>query len=152
MYERFTNRACVVMRLAEDEARRFNHDHVGPEHILLGIVKEAIRTRKRPGVAANVLQQLGVLDLRKIRVEVEKVVPAGADPARTQQQPKTPQAERVIDHAVEEAERLKQPEIGTGFLLLGLMHERDSVAARVLRGLGVNFEDLREKVLTLLRK
>lgn len=68
-YERFTNRACVVMQLAFQEARRFNHEYVGTEHILLGLVKEGVRTRRRPGVAARVLKQLDILDLRKMRVE-----------------------------------------------------------------------------------
>jgi len=152
MYERFTNRACVVMRLAEEEARRLNHRHVGAEHILLGLVNEAVRTRRHPGVAAKVLNQAGVLNLRRMRLEVEKVVHAGIDPVGKEQLPKTPQAERVIDDATKEADLLKQQEIGTGFLLLGIVHERDNVAAQVLAGLGINFEDLREKLLKLLRK
>jgi ATP-dependent Clp protease ATP-binding subunit ClpC len=152
MFERFTNRACVVMQLAEDEARRLNHNYIGTEHILLGLVKEAVRTAKRPGLAAKVLKPHGILDLRKIRVEVEKVVHSGSDYVAKEGLPHTPQSRRVIEHAITEADRLDEPVIGTGFLLLGLLHEQESVASVVLKTLEVNLEEMRENVLQLLRK
>jgi ATP-dependent Clp protease ATP-binding subunit ClpC len=152
MYDDFTNRACVVMQLASQEARRFNHDQVGTEHILLGIVNEGVRTQARPGVAARVLKEFGVLDLRKIRVEVEKIVHSGTDIVREGELPRNPQAEKVIDHAVGEARNLDLPDIGTGFLLLGRLHEPDGVAAQVFKGLGLDLDDIRNKVLQLLGK
>src|SRR5262249_44095834 len=109
------------------------------------------RTRKRPGVAAIVLKPLGMLDLRKIRVEVEKAAHSGLDCRTKDELPQTPQTRRVIEHAIAEADRLDEPVIGTGFLLLGLLHEREGVAAEVLRNLGVSMEKMRENVLQLLR-
>jgi len=152
MYERFTNRAFVVMQFATEEARRFNHEYVGTEHIILGLVKEGVRTRTSLGVAAKVLQELDLLDLRKLRVDVEKVVHARADTVTKGELPQIPQARRVIEYAIEEAEHLKLPEIGTGLLLLGLVREQEGAAAQVLRSLGLNLEDMREKVLQLLRE
>jgi ATP-dependent Clp protease ATP-binding subunit ClpC len=150
MYECFTNRACVVMQLADEEARRFGHDHLGTEHILLGLVKEGVRTPGRPGIAAKVLKEFDILDLRKLGVEVEAVVHSGA--GDTHDLPHTPGAERAIDHAIEEAGNLRLGDIGTGFLLLGLLREQGDVAAQVLRNLGLKLEDIRAKALQLLRK
>ena len=152
MYEDFTNRACVVMQLAGQEARRFNHDHLGTEHILLGLVNEGVRTQTRPGFAAKVLDDFGVLDLRKMRIEVEKIVHSGSNQVTEGELPRTPQAEKVIDYALDEAGNLNLPDIGTGYLLLGLLREPEGVAARVLKSLGLSLEDIREKVLQLLRK
>lgn len=151
-YERFTNRACVVMQLAFQEARRFNHDYVGTEHILLGLVKEGVRTRRRPGVAARVLKQLDILDLRKMRVEVEKVVHSGSNSVVKGELCLNTTAHRVIEFAIEEAGHLSLPDIGTGFLMLGLLHEQEDVAAQVLKNVGVKVEDIREKVLRFLGK
>jgi ATP-dependent Clp protease ATP-binding subunit ClpC len=152
MYERFTNRACVVMQMAEDEARRLNHHSIGTEHMLLGLVKEAVRTRKRPGVAGKILRPLGILDLRKIRIEVEKAVHSSSDFSSKDALPLTPQAQHVVEHAIEEADRLKEPVIGTGFLILGLLHDRESVAAQVLQNMGIALWEIRENVIQLLRK
>src|SRR5688500_15357451 len=100
MYERFTDRARKVMQLANQEARRFNHEYVGTEHMLLGLVKEA------SGVAANVLKNLDV-DLRKIRLEVEKIVQAGPRPeVEGGKLPHTPRAKKAIEYSVEEARSL----------------------------------------------
>ena len=97
MYERFTDRARKVMQLANQEAQRFNHEYIGTEHILLGLVKEG------SGVAANVLKNLDV-DLRKIRLEVEKIVqPAVGDWVTPGKLPHTPRAKKVIEYSVEEA-------------------------------------------------
>ena len=143
MYERFTDRARKVMQLANQEAQRFNHEYIGTEHILLGLVKEG------SGVAANVLKNLDV-DLRKIRLEVEKIVQSGPDMVTMGKLPQTPRAKKVIDYAVEEARNLGHNYVGTEHLLLGLLREQEGVAAQVLMNLGLKLEDVREEVLNLL--
>ena len=114
MYERFTDRARKVMQLANQEAQRFNHEYIGTEHVLLGLVKEG------SGVAANVLKNLDV-DLRKIRLEVEKIVQAGPDMVTMGKLPQTPRAKKVIEYAMEEARNLNHNYVGTEHLLLGLL-------------------------------
>ena len=114
MYERFTDRARKVMQLANQEAQRFNHEYVGTEHVLLGLIKEG------SGVAANVLKNLDV-DLRKIRNEVEKIVQAGPDMVTMGKLPQTPRAKKVIEYAIEEARNLNHNYVGTEHLLLGLV-------------------------------
>src|SRR5437660_1685696 len=143
MYERFTDRARKVMQLANQEAQRFNHEYIGTEHILLGLVKEG------SGVAANVLKNLDV-DLRKIRLEVEKLVQSGPDMVTMGKLPQTPRAKKVIEYAIEEARNLNHNYVGTEHLLLGLLREEEGVAAQVLRNLGLKLEDVREEVLNLL--
>ena len=145
MYERFTDRARKVMQLANQEAQRFNHEYIGTEHILLGLVKEG------SGVAANVLKNLDI-DLRKIRLEVEKIVQTG--PGSEQlvmgRLPQTPRAKKVIEYSIEEARNLNHNYVGTEHLLLGLLREQEGVAAQVLMNLGLKLEDVREEVLNLL--
>src|SRR5947209_6706804 len=143
MYERFTDRARKVMQLANQEAQRFNHEYVGTEHVLLGLVKEG------SGVAANVLKNLDV-DLRKIRVEVEKIVQTGPDMVTMGKLPQTPRAKKVIEYAIEEARNLNHNYVGTEHLLLGLLREQEGVAAQVLMNLNLKLEDVREEVLNLL--
>src|SRR5215208_5116668 len=143
MYERFTDRARKVMQLANQEAQRFNHEYIGTEHILLGLVKEG------SGVAASVLKNLDV-DLRKIRMEVEKIVQAGPDMVTMGRLPHTPRAKKVIEYAIEEARNLNHNHVGTEHLLLGLLREMEGVAAQVLQNLGLKLEDVREEVLNLL--
>jgi ATP-dependent Clp protease ATP-binding subunit ClpA len=143
MYERFTDRARKVMQLANQEARRFNHEYIGTEHILLGLVKEG------SGVAANVLKNLDI-DLRKIRLEVEKIVQAGPDMVTVDQLPQTPRAKKVIEYSIYEARSLNHNYVGTEHLLLGLLREEEGVAAQVLMNLGLKLEDVREEVLNLL--
>jgi ATP-dependent Clp protease ATP-binding subunit ClpC len=143
MFERFTDRARKVMALANQEAQRFNHDYIGTEHILLGLVKEG------SGVGANVLKNLGV-DLRKVRMEVEKLVKSGPEMVTMGKLPQTPRAKRVIEYAIEEARNLNHNYVGTEHLLLGLLREQDGVAAQVLMNLGLKLEDVREEVLNLL--
>src|SRR6188508_3083782 len=145
MYERFTDRARKVMQLANQEAQRFNHEYIGTEHILLGLVKEG------SGVAANVLKNLDV-DLRKIRLEVEKIVQhgPGGDQVVMGRLPHTPRAKKVIEYSVEEARNLNHNYVGTEHLLLGLLREQEGVAAQVLMNLGLKLEDVREEVLNLL--
>ncbi|MCC6508325.1 MAG: ATP-dependent Clp protease ATP-binding subunit [Pirellulaceae bacterium] len=143
MYERFTDRARKVMQLANQEAQRFNHEYIGTEHILLGLVKEG------SGVAANVLKNLDV-DLRKIRLEVEKLVQSGPEMVTIGKLPQTPRAKKVIEYSMEEARNLNHNYVGTEHILLGLLREQEGVAAQVLMNLGLKLEDVREEVLNLL--
>jgi ATP-dependent Clp protease ATP-binding subunit ClpC len=143
MFERFTDRARKVMALANQEAQRFNHEYIGTEHILLGLVKEG------SGVGANVLKNLDV-DLRKVRLEVEKLVKAGPEMVTMGRLPQTPRAKKVIEYAIEEARNLNHNYVGTEHLLLGLLREHDGVAAQVLMNLGLKLEQVREEVLNLL--
>ena len=137
MYERFTDRARKVMQLANQEAQRFNHEYIGTEHILLGLVKEG------SGVAANVLKNLDI-DLRKVRLEVEKLVKSGPDMVTMGKLPQTPRAKKVIEYAIEEARNLNHNYVGTEHLLLGLLREQDgwafaSVRPRTADGKPIDF-------------
>src|SRR6478735_9368786 len=143
MYERFTDRARKVMQLANQEAQRFNHEYVGTEHVLLGLIKEG------SGVAATVLRNMDV-DLRKIRNEIEKIVQAGPEMVTMGKLPQTPRAKKVIEYAIEEARNLNHNYVGTEHLLLGLLREQEGVAAQVLMNLSLKLEEVREEVLNLL--
>jgi ATP-dependent Clp protease ATP-binding subunit ClpC len=143
MYERFTDRARKVMQLANQEAQRFNHEYIGTEHVLLGLVKEG------SGVAANVLKNLDV-DLRKIRLEVEKLVQNGPEMVTMGRLPQTPRAKKVIEYSMEEARNLNHNYVGTEHILLGLLREKEGVAAQVLMNLDLKLEEVREEVLNLL--
>jgi len=143
MYERFTDRARKVMQLANQEAQRFNHEYIGTEHVLLGLIKEG------SGVAANVLKNLDV-DLRKIRLEVEKLVQSGPDMVTMGKLPQTPRAKKVIEYSMEEARHLNHNYVGTEHILLGLLREQEGVAAQVLMNLGLKLDEVREEVLNLL--
>lgn len=143
MFDRFTDRARRVMALARKEAQRFNHDFIGTEHILLGLIQEG------SGVAANVLKNLGV-DTEKIRREIEKNVQSGPSMVTMGQLPFTPRAKKVLELSMEEAQELGHNYIGTEHLLLGLIRENDGVAAQVLLDLNLKLEDVREAVLELL--
>src|SRR3974390_410000 len=143
MFERFTDRARKVMALANQEAQRFNHEYIGTEHILLGLVKEG------SGVGATGLKNLDI-DLRKVRLEVEKLVKSGPDMVTMGKLPQTPRAKKVIEYAIEEARNLNHNYVGTEHLLLGLLREQEGVAAQVLMNLGLKLEEVREEVLNLL--
>jgi ATP-dependent Clp protease ATP-binding subunit ClpC len=143
MFERFTDRARKVMALANQEAQRFNHEYIGTEHVLLGLVKEG------SGVGANVLKNLDV-DLRKVRLEVEKLVKSGPDMVTMGRLPQTPRAKKVIEYAIEEARNLNHNYVGTEHLLLGLLREQDGVAAQVLMNLSLKLDEVRDEVLNLL--
>ncbi len=145
MYERFTDRSRKVMQLANQEAQRFNHEYIGTEHILLGLVKEG------SGVAANVLKNLDI-DLRKVQQEVEKIVQRGpgGDEVRMGRLPQTPRTKKVIEYAIEEARTLHHNYVGTEHLLLGLLREEEGVASQVLMNLGLKLETVRTEVLNLL--
>ena len=131
------------MALANQEAQRFNHEYIGTEHVLLGLIKEG------SGVGANVLRNLGV-DLPKVRMEIEKLVKAGPDMVTMGKLPQTPRAKKVVEYAIEEARNLNHNYVGTEHLLLGLLREHDGVAAQVLLNLGLKLEEVRGEVLSLL--
>jgi ATP-dependent Clp protease ATP-binding subunit ClpC len=143
MFERFTDRARKVMALANQEAQRFNHEYIGTEHILLGLVKEG------SGVGATVLKNLDV-DIKKLRLEVEKLVKSGPDMVTMGKLPQTPRAKKVIEYAIEEARALNHNYVGTEHILLGLLRESEGIAAQVLMNLGLKLEDVRQGVLNLL--
>ncbi|MBI4335559.1 MAG: ATP-dependent Clp protease ATP-binding subunit, partial [Candidatus Omnitrophica bacterium] len=143
MFNRFTERARKVILLAKEEAKRFNHDYIGTEHILLGLIREA------EGVAAAVLENLG-LDSEKIRIEVEKLVQPGPSTVISGDIPFTPKAKKVIELAMDEARNLGHNYIGTEHLLLGLIREGEGVASQVLLNLGLDLNRVREEVMQLL--
>ncbi len=144
MYERFTDRARkVIMQLANQEAVRFNHEYIGTEHLLLGIVKEG------SGVAAHVPKGLDV-DLIKIRLEVEKIVQPGPEKVTLGKFPQTLGAKKVIEYAMEEARNLNHPYVGTEHLLLGLLQDSEGVAAQVLSDSGLQSEGIRNEIHKLL--
>jgi ATP-dependent Clp protease ATP-binding subunit ClpC len=143
MFDRFTDRAKKVMNLARQEAQRLNHEYLGTEHILLGLIQEG------SGVAANVLRNMQI-DLARIRTEVEKLVKTGPSMVTMGQLPFTPRAKKVLELSMEEAGNLGHNYIGTEHLLLGLIKENEGIAAKVLTNLGVKLEDVREEVLEFL--
>ncbi|MBZ0152572.1 MAG: ATP-dependent Clp protease ATP-binding subunit [Planctomycetes bacterium] len=143
MFDRFTDRAKKVMSFARQEAMKFNHEYIGTEHILLGLIQEG------SGVAANVLKNMTV-DLEKIRHEVEKIVKTGPSMVTMGQLPFTPRAKKVLELSLEEASQLSHNYIGTEHLLLGLIRENEGIAAQVLMNLGVKLDEVREEVLEFL--
>ncbi len=143
MFDRFTERARKVIILAKEEAKRFNHDYIGTEHILLGLIKEG------ESVAAAVLQNLG-LSLDTIRLEVEKLVQFGPSTIVSGDIPFTPKAKKVIELAMDEARRLGHNYIGTEHLLLGLIKEGEGVASHVLMNVGLDLSKVRAEVIKLL--
>ncbi|MBI3830502.1 MAG: ATP-dependent Clp protease ATP-binding subunit [Planctomycetes bacterium] len=143
MFDRFTDRARKVMSFARQEAERLNHDYIGTEHILLGLVKEG------SGVAANVLENLDV-DLEKVRLEVEKLVKPAPDVVTMGNLPFTPRAKKVLEYAMDEARALDHNYVGTEHLLLGLLREQEGLAAQVLMNLHLKLEDVRNEVMEFL--
>ena len=140
MYERFTDRARRVMQLANQEAQRFNHEYIGTEHMLLGIVKEGT------GTAATVLKNRDI-SLNKIRIGVEKLVQSGPEMITMGKLPQTPRTKKVIEFSMIEARDLQQNFVGTEHLLLGLLRIEEGVACQVLMDLGLKFDELRKDVL-----
>ena len=141
-FEKFSERARRVLSLAQEEAQRFNHNYIGTEHVLLGLVRET------DGVAAKVLANLGV-ELNKVRSAVEFIIGRGERSA-TGEIGLTPRAKKVIELAVDEARRLNHHYIGTEHLLIGLMREGEGVAAGVLESLGVNLDKVRGETSRIL--
>src|SRR3990167_7181440 len=143
MFNKFTERARKVILLAKQEAKRFNYDYIGTEHILLGLLREG------EGVAAAVLQSLG-MNLNNIRLEVEKLVQIGPTTVVSGDLPFTPKAKKVMELAMEEARTLGHNYIGTEHLLLGLIREGEGVASQVFMNMGLDLEKVREEVIKLL--
>ena len=143
MLNRFTERAQKVILLAQEEAKRLNHDYLGTEHILLGLVALG------DGVAATVLINLGI-DLKKVRNGVEKIVGVGESVLVLGEVPFTPRAKKVLELAVEEARSMRHRYVGTEHLLLGLIREGEGIAARILENLKVNLDKVRAEVVNLL--
>src|SRR5678816_1609716 len=141
-FDKFTERARKVLQLAQEEAQRFNHNYIGTEHLLLGLVREG------EGVAAKVLANLGV-DLNKVRSAVEFIIGRG-ERTVTGDIGLTPRAKKVIELSVEEARRLNHNYIGTEHLLLGLVREGEGIAAGVLESLGVSLERVRTETARIL--
>jgi ATP-dependent Clp protease ATP-binding subunit ClpC len=136
----FTPRAQQVLALARKEADRFNHNFLGTEHLLLGLIKLG------QGVAVNVLQKMG-LDLETVRMEVEKQVGTGPDQKMIGNIPYTPRVKKVLALASKEAKALNHTYVGTEHILLGLLREGDGVAAKVLKNLDVDIEQTRQEIL-----
>lgn len=143
MFNRFTERARKVIILAKEEARRFNHDYIGTEHLLLGLIREG------EGVAAAVLQKLG-LNLENIRLEVEKLVQPGPATQVLGDIPFTPRSKKALELAAEEARALGHNYIGTEHLLLGLIREGEGAASQVLINLGLDLNRVRNEIMELL--
>ncbi len=144
MFERFTERAKKVINpLAKEEARRLNHNFIGTEHLLLGLIREG------GGVAVAVLESLGV-DLETVRIEVENLTTPSSDTLTIGDPQFTPSAKKVLELAAEESQKLGHNYIGTEHLLLGVIQEGEGVAARALENLGVTYEKSRDMVINLL--
>ena len=141
-FDKFTDRARKVLTLAQDEAQRFNHNYIGTEHLLLGLVREG------EGVAARVLENMNV-ELAKVRTAVEFIIGRGDRPV-VGEVGLTPRAKKVIELAIDEARRLGHNYIGTEHLLLGLVREGEGIAAGVLESLGVNLDKVRHEVIRVL--
>ena len=143
MFDRFTDRSRKVMGFARQEAERFNHDYLGTEHILLGLIGEA------NGIATTALKALDV-DLERTRAEVIKLVTRGPDVAPVGQLPFTPRAKKVLEYASDEAAGLGHNYVGTEHLLLGLLREVEGVGHQVLTSFGLTPEVVREETVRLL--
>jgi hypothetical protein len=144
MFERFTDRARRVLMFAQVEARLLDHNYIGTEHVLLGLIKED------EGLAALALESLGI-SLEVVREQViEAIGPLGQPSPPTASPPFTPRAKKVLELSLREARQLGHNYIGTEHILLGLVREKDGIAASVLQNLGVDLPDVRQKVIDLL--
>ncbi|HUE17390.1 MAG TPA: Clp protease N-terminal domain-containing protein [Planctomycetaceae bacterium] len=143
MYEQFSDPARIVMRLAEQEARHWKHEYLGPQHILLGLVKQG------SGVAANVLKNLDV-DARLVAHQVQIIFELGNEPIPSAKLRLTPRAKTAILFAMEEARGLHHEFVGTPHLLLGLRRDEESVAGQILMYFGIGLETLRQETAKLL--
>ena len=142
-FEKFTERARKVLSLAQDEAQRFNHNYIGTEHLLLGLVREG------DGIAAKALMNLGV-ELEEVRRNVEFIVGRG-DRIVLGEIGLTPRAKKVMELAVDEARRMNHHYVGTEHLLLGLIREGEGIAGGVLESMGITLERARDEVLRILQ-
>src|SRR5919204_1556482 len=143
-FDKFTKRARRVLTFAQEEAQRLNHNYIGTEHILLGLIRE------EEGLAAKVLRELGV-DQERVRQVIKEIVGHGQAAPGTRLS-LTPRTKRVIELAVDEARRMGHHYIGTEHLLLGLIREGDGIAADVLQTLGINLDKLRNMTLQQMKE
>jgi ATP-dependent Clp protease ATP-binding subunit ClpC len=139
MFHRFTDRARKVMALANQEAQRFDHGYIRTEDVLLGLVKEG------HGAGIAILKNFGI-DLKELRMELEKLVKSGPDMAAMEKQHQITGAKKVIEHAIEESRELKHNYVGTEHILLGLLWETNGVASKSLRNKGLRLKDTRQEV------
>jgi len=142
MFGRFTERAQQVLVLAQEEAKRLNHNFIGTEHLLLGLVREG------SGIAARALQNMSI-DLNSVRQEVERITPKG-EKVIQQGISYTPRAKRVVELAIEESQNLGHNYVGTEHLMLGLVREGEGIAAQVLSNMGIDLKRARKEVIQLL--
>src|SRR5436853_5621770 len=142
-FDRFNDRAKRVLALAQDEAIRFNHNYIGTEHLLLGLVREG------EGVAARFLDSLGV-ELSKVRTAVEFIIGRGDSTTSPSEITLSPRTKKVIELAIDEARKLGHSHVGTEHLLLGLVREGEGIASGVLESLGVSLEKVRRQVIATL--
>lgn len=145
MYERFTDRARKCFLLANQEAHRLNHDYIGVEHLLLGLLKEG------SGLAAAALIGMGA-DYQAVREALSAILIPGPEKVMAWNLPHTPRLKSVVGHAVEEASGFQHNYVGTEHLLLGLLREQEGCVAQVLTNLNLKFDEIREEVLRLLGK
>jgi len=142
-FDRFNDRAKRTLALAQDEAIRFNHNYIGVEHLLLGLIREG------EGVAARVLNSLGV-DLSKARTSVEFIIGRGDSTTAPSEITLSPRTKKVIELAIDEARKLGHSHVGTEHLLLGIVREAGSIGAGVLQSLGVSLDEVRQRVIAVL--
>ena len=142
-FDRFNDRAKRVLALAQDEAIRFNHNYIGTEHLLLGLVREG------EGVAARALDALGV-ELSKVRSSVEFIIGRGDSTTSPSEITLSPRTKKIIELAIDEARKLGHSHVGTEHLLLGVVREGEGVSVRVLESLGVNLENVRHQIIATL--
>ena len=142
-FDRFNDRAKRVLALAQDEAIRFNHNYIGTEHLLLGLVREG------EGVAARVLDSLGV-ELSKVRTAVEFIIGRGDSTTSPSEITLSPRTKKLIELAVDESRKLGHSHVGTEHLLLGLIRDDGSMACEILKAQGVTLEKIRHQVIATL--
>ncbi len=147
MFEHYTENAIDVLSHARQEAQKFHHDHIGTEHILLGLIE--VKT----GVAADILAHRDI-DLKHAKAEVEKLVVPGepSDDEKLPDLPRTQHAQELIDDAVEEARTLKHNYIGTEHLLLALLYEKEGRGAQILGNLGMKLDEARQDVIDFVHR
>jgi hypothetical protein len=145
MYERFSDRARKVMQLSNQEALRYNHEYIGPEHILLGLLKEG------SGVAANVMKNMDI-DLKRLRHEVEKILLPGPDMDSMGKLPQTPSTRKVIELAIQSARELNHNYVGTEHLFLGVLGLPDdkNIFSKIFAGSDITTEKVKEEIMNLL--
>ena len=139
MFERFTDRARKVISLAKQKAQKYDHDYVGTEHILLGLIKE------KHGIGATALQAFDI-DMKQLRKDIEKIDESKPHADETHALPRTPEAQKVIEYAIKETRDLHDNFIGTEHLLLGLIETEGCVANKVLAERGITLEAVKRKI------